>query len=482
MKKLLPILFTLTIFALHSHGQLITRGAAEGEIYLSKVWYVNQDWETVHAIWRSTDNGRHLTNQYASTTMPEQGTRFDIVSDAAPGVLYGVNYYKLYISYNFGETWDFVENTGQDGRYASGHTQGEVYKYNNIEGQGPALWRSVDYTQNYTLMNEQVYGIPEIGLSLGEFYLRTGTSLDGLFILKSNDFGFTFDTIPVNQEIAGTNPGGYYPTLSRGATPGELYLVTWHLPASDYVYRIYYSSDYGQTFQLQYQSDETNMYYWGYSFSAGRELGSFYVSRGTGNDNDNPTHTHQYIDYSTDYGKSFTTFFHNTDSNYNGNPTSISHTVSAIVEPSGYGTVEGFGRFAEGTEITVTATPNEGYEFVNWTENGEVVSELVSYTFAVERTLTLIANFKLINGATLDNLNLFKSFPNPFSSVVTVECPLQSSEGMLRICNTMGNVIFTGKLNGAKTSFDLSHLPQGAYIYSIETNSRLVYRGILIKN
>jgi hypothetical protein len=481
MKRILLIALLL-VNGNASLPQSITRGTAEGEVYISNDWYINGTSEFVHAVWRSTDHGRHLTNQHASTTMPEQGTRFDIVSDATPGILYGINYNKLYISYNFGEIWEFVENTGQHGRYTSGCQVGEVYKFNNIEAA--VLWKSNDYAQNFSFVNDQIDGgFPEVGTEPGEVFFITGYPSEiPLLILRSMNNGNAFDTIQITSEIAGIIPGGYFPTLTRGATPGELYLVTWHLPASDYVYRIYYSSDYGQSFQLQYQSGETNFYYWGYSFSAGREPGSFYVRRATGNNYDYSTYTHLYIDYSTDYGKSFTTFFHNTDSNYDGNPTSITHTVSGNAEPSGYGIAEGTGRYAEGTEITVAATPNEGYEFVNWTESGEVVTELVSYTFTVERTITLVANFKLINGIALDNANLFKSFPNPFSSVVTFEHPLQSSEGLLRISSTMGNTVFTGKLNGAKTSFDLSHLPQGVYIYSIETNSRLVYRGILIKN
>jgi len=38
------------------------------------------------------------------------------------------------------------------------------------------------------------------------------------------------------------------------------------------------------------------------------------------------------------------------------------------------GTVSGGGAFAEGATVTVTATPLAGYTFVNWTENGSVVS------------------------------------------------------------------------------------------------------------
>ena len=48
---------------------------------------------------------------------------------------------------------------------------------------------------------------------------------------------------------------------------------------------------------------------------------------------------------------------------------------------------------AHGTEITVTATPNAGYHFVNWTENGQAVSNEASYTFAVAAERNLTANF-----------------------------------------------------------------------------------------
>ena len=46
-----------------------------------------------------------------------------------------------------------------------------------------------------------------------------------------------------------------------------------------------------------------------------------------------------------------------------------------------------------GTEITVTATPNAGYHFVNWTENGQEVSKEARYTFAVTAERNLTANF-----------------------------------------------------------------------------------------
>ena len=57
------------------------------------------------------------------------------------------------------------------------------------------------------------------------------------------------------------------------------------------------------------------------------------------------------------------------------------------------GTVEGAGEYEEGATATLTATANEGYEFVNWTEGEEVVSTNAEYTFEVLADRNLVANF-----------------------------------------------------------------------------------------
>jgi hypothetical protein len=45
---------------------------------------------------------------------------------------------------------------------------------------------------------------------------------------------------------------------------------------------------------------------------------------------------------------------------------------------------------------SVTATPNEGYRFISWTNNGEVVSTELTYKFVASEDLTLVANFEAI--------------------------------------------------------------------------------------
>ena len=58
------------------------------------------------------------------------------------------------------------------------------------------------------------------------------------------------------------------------------------------------------------------------------------------------------------------------------------------------GTVEGAGIYEQGAEATLTATPAEGYEFVNWTVAGEEVSTENPYKFTVTADVALVANFK----------------------------------------------------------------------------------------
>ncbi len=67
--------------------------------------------------------------------------------------------------------------------------------------------------------------------------------------------------------------------------------------------------------------------------------------------------------------------------------------VSVSANPTEGGTVSGVGTYSQGQTCTLTATANEGYEFVNWTENGEVVSTEAEYTFIVTGDRNLVANF-----------------------------------------------------------------------------------------
>jgi|GEM_PF-2478803 len=69
------------------------------------------------------------------------------------------------------------------------------------------------------------------------------------------------------------------------------------------------------------------------------------------------------------------------------------YTISTSSSPAEGGTTSGGGTYLSGTSVTVSANPNAGYSFVNWTENGIQVSMSANYTFAATSNRTLVANF-----------------------------------------------------------------------------------------
>lgn len=82
------------------------------------------------------------------------------------------------------------------------------------------------------------------------------------------------------------------------------------------------------------------------------------------------------------------------------------YTLSAAVSTVGAGTVKVSPAgtvFDAETSITITATKNFGYKFVNWTDaNNQVVSTDEAYTFSISTNTALKANFEKINTYALN--------------------------------------------------------------------------------
>jgi hypothetical protein len=72
------------------------------------------------------------------------------------------------------------------------------------------------------------------------------------------------------------------------------------------------------------------------------------------------------------------------------------YTLTLSSNPAVGGTTSGGGSFNSGSLVTVTATPNTGYAFTNWTENGNPVSTNANYQFILSGNRTLVANFVLM--------------------------------------------------------------------------------------
>ena len=82
----------------------------------------------------------------------------------------------------------------------------------------------------------------------------------------------------------------------------------------------------------------------------------------------------------------------------------IEHTVTATVNDPAMGTVEGAGVYTYGATATLTATANEGYEFVGWTINGETITTNPT-TITVNSDVNAVATFKAIQHTVIATVN-----------------------------------------------------------------------------
>ena len=69
------------------------------------------------------------------------------------------------------------------------------------------------------------------------------------------------------------------------------------------------------------------------------------------------------------------------------------YTVTVSANPPAGGTVSGGGTFSYGDAVTVTASANTGYSFVNWTAGGLPASISPSYSFTATGSRALVAVF-----------------------------------------------------------------------------------------
>ena len=85
----------------------------------------------------------------------------------------------------------------------------------------------------------------------------------------------------------------------------------------------------------------------------------------------------------------------------------VTYTLETSVNDPKMGTISAGGSIKSCTEVTVTATPEEGYRFVNWTINGVEVNGANPYTLYMTDDMTVQANFgSAVYNVTWHNLFL----------------------------------------------------------------------------
>jgi len=265
-----------------------------------------------YGIFYSNTHGQYLRPQFNSLETPPPGEMIigKVLGDASFGTLYNFGNNEFWVSFDYGESWEYREDFPDGTYYLSGITSGSIYstKWGKLNG-------STNYGNTFEILTDPLtIPVPEIGFTDGEFFGINGDQGVALNLVHTTDFASSYSENLIPPEVALGQVGGYYPQISRGTEPGELYLVSWWPDNNNY--KIFHSIDTGYTWTEQYESEYIDTYYWRVSYTAGREPCSFYVTRSRITPDFD--HVWLYIDYSSDCGQTFTTYFHDLVADYTG--------------------------------------------------------------------------------------------------------------------------------------------------------------------
>lgn len=154
------------------------------------------------------------------------------------------------------------------------------------------------------------------------------------------------------------------------------------------------------------------------------------------------------------------------------NPSAVLDTIEVVSANETMGTVTGGGVFEDGTEITISATPNAGYRFVRWNDNNTDNPR----TIVCEGNATYTAYFELIPTTGINDVNAadVKLFPNPTSGNLYVEV-----EGLqkVEIIDAVGRVVLSQN-NG---TVNMSNLANGIYTVRVSANGTTSIKKVVKK-
>jgi len=158
--------------------------------------------------------------------------------------------------------------------------------------------------------------------------------------------------------------------------------------------------------------------------------------------------------------------------------TTIYYNVSTSV--SGQGSVSpASGSFLKETIITLTAIPEQGWEFTHW--SGEYSGTINPVSLTVNSDKTITANFSEISSSDDAHSSAkYRFYPNPVKDELEIELfNRYPQEVVIRLFDNTGRLIMAKYGQGSKFVLDMGNLYPGIYLIIVSgTNQETIIRRI----
>lgn len=143
------------------------------------------------------------------------------------------------------------------------------------------------------------------------------------------------------------------------------------------------------------------------------------------------------------------------------------YTLTLLVNPEDAGVVTGAGDYEEGTVVTFNAAANDGFVFVNWTdEEGNAISDVEQNDITLTSDLTLVAHFVEDEVSVHDVWeNRLSIFPNPANDLLQLIGDIHLQQ--VSIMDMTGKVVYHARVTGENVTLNVASLSQGFYLLRV---------------
>ncbi len=155
--------------------------------------------------------------------------------------------------------------------------------------------------------------------------------------------------------------------------------------------------------------------------------------------------------------------------------------LSLEANPVAGGSTSGSGNYIEGEEVTITAAPNEGWQFINWTIGEDTeVSNTAEFVYSMPgQNITLTANFEDVTGIAETVKHDIRIYPNPASKEFTIKAGFMIDQ-VLVIDNT-GNTIYSTTVKDKEIKIFVQSFKPGAYYLRIHSENSVFTEKIIVQ-
>jgi len=123
------------------------------------------------------------------------------------------------------------------------------------------------------------------------------------------------------------------------------------------------------------------------------------------------------------------------------------YMVTAVENPANSGTITGSGTYNHGDTVTLVATANSGYHFINWSENGNIIDTNETLSFIISSDTMLVANFVYSSGIQNNYTDLIVVLrPTVVDNQLIIEIKSNWRKVDIEILNSSGQIVFRGSM------------------------------------